>query len=65
MSQWISVKDRLPLDLTHCIVWDGESIQSATFYEKENAFYFDDLYESDIIKNATNWMPFPEPPTNE
>ena len=65
MSQWISVNDRLPEDGEHCIVWDGDWMQGATYYEEEKAFYFDDLYESDVINNASHWMPFPEPPESE
>ena len=59
MSEWISVKDRLPetgvevlaysdgdiYTVVHCI--DGSWIASSTYY---------DLY------HVTHWMPLPEPP---
>lgn len=54
--KWISVKDRLPKDNGHYLVWCG--------YSCEIAFYMDWCNEWNV-KNRnpiTHWMPLPEPP---
>jgi hypothetical protein len=75
MSEWISVKDRLPDFYEHEKVlvrlyhWSGVDIYLA-FYDPERGWcdcggYFDDreaiAYET-VGVNVTHWMPLPKPP---
>lgn len=60
VSQWISVKDRLPECGVEVITFrceSGFSIES----RNELGFYFD----YDILDDVTHWMPLPEPPKGE
>ena len=55
--KWISVKDRLPEDERHVLVWvkDGYSLIDWTFNGK---WQVNPYMRNDI----THWMPLPEPP---
>ena len=65
MSEWISVKDKLPENI------DGES-KNILFYDfmKEESFkgFYDFFYhrfcdmDHEEYKFVTHWMPLPEPP---
>ena len=70
MSEWISVKDRLPegecLAVSNCrgfsygeylIGYIGEDESSDTGYMCES--------DNEILSNATHWMPLPEQPKEE
>ena len=68
MSEWISVKDKLPEeDLGACIVYDGFKVQHADHYiiHGEHIWQTPDCYESEEIRGVTHWMPLPEPPEEE
>jgi hypothetical protein len=66
MSEWISVKDRLPESEDHegycatryLVATDGFGIHLALFLEHE--WWAD--YLSKIVIPITHWMPLPEPP---
>lgn len=57
MSEWISVKDRLPED-GDVLVFDGISIGILVF---ENEVFWEDDYPT----HPTHWMPLPDPPRVE
>lgn len=61
MSEWISVKDRLPEKQCDYLVTDGDACMLAAFrirnYEWD--FYRNDFWDSDLV---THWMPLPQPP---
>lgn len=66
MSEWISVKDRLPEGEDHCIVWAPESFPKnskcviAEFYDDNNTFYSE---SSDYpMGDITHWILTPKPP---
>lgn len=69
MSEWISVKDRLPNDYQAVIVSDGGEPEFAIFYKYYYGygptFVTPDCYEEEIIEGITHWMPLPEPPKEE
>lgn len=68
--EWISVKDRLPIDKKNVLCWLGDVILMATFYPENNdnekwAFFFSDngRQHDDYWQSlCTHWMPLPEPP---
>jgi Protein of unknown function (DUF551) len=74
MSEWISVKERLPehnqIVLAWCIVLDYEGVIKARFerYDKRRRGSFDSSeFEEypEILhpgQEITHWMPLPEPP---
>lgn len=66
MSEWISVKDRLPKKGELCITWDGRGIDALYFDEvKEDGtvvFLLQGVYYTVDIENVTHWQPLPEPP---
>ena len=68
MTEWISVKDRLPEDITNVLVFgeywkvmiaqlDFFNGDGKAWYEKNGGFR--GHVDSD---NITHWMPLPEPP---
>ena len=66
MSEWISVKDRLPL-YKQCILayLDTEIITEAVYrgeYEKGVRIFRIELTREDTSERVTHWMPLPEPP---
>ena len=78
MSEWISVKDRLPEKLPTKIkipyLCDGESIRVLLYSakeEKEYAGYYDYqlrrffTVDDSVIGGVTHWMPLPEPPKED
>lgn len=64
MSEWISVKDRLP-ELHHIvIIYDGYDVGAGSYQgndDKGQIWMGDDF--SDYNPEVTYWMPLPEPPT--
>lgn len=55
MSEWISVRDKLPEKDGRYLVYIPKCIFFSVFYAKAAEPHF---YEC----NATHWMPLPEPP---
>jgi len=78
MSEWISVKDRLPIteddmngrnyDDIDIIITDGELVEFGAF-QAGNTTDFWSCFTSDdnssiVDSEVTHWMPLPEPPNN-
>lgn len=59
--KWISVKERLPEDDEHYLVWcsDNNSRELALYYG-DGEWLTEDL--ENITRVVTHWMPLPEPP---
>lgn len=67
MSDWISVKDRLPEDTKAVLVWTPENLCMYTGYLRDTMgrlavwAHFGGMGGT-INKEVTHWMPIPEPP---
>lgn len=66
MSEWISVEDRLPDDVSVqgmvvCII-DNKHIAFGEYADNYGKFA---CYGYGITDDVTHWMPLPEPPTQE
>ena len=59
MSEWISVKDRLPCDTSLVLCFDGENIYIAGLYDDRSGF---DIPCGYYVGKPTHWMPPPTPP---
>lgn len=74
MAEWISVKDKLPIQcedvLTYGEIPDEEAYETYSpiyvgFYENGKFYSTYDYYEQYIyisLQYVTHWMPLPEPP---
>lgn len=62
MSEWISVKDRLPSRTMKVITWNGISINMDIYSETTGLFFTG--ADNDRL-SVTHWMPLPEPPEGE
>lgn len=62
--KWISVKERLPEDDEHYLVWcsDNNSCELALYFG-DGEWLTEDL--ENITRVVTHWMPLPEPPKME
>lgn len=65
MSEWISVKDRLPEDHVAVLVFDSvcRNIYKA-WMSHDLGEWFSEEYLPDFL-NITHWMPLPNPPGGE
>ena len=61
MSEWISVKDRLPNVHQRVLVY----CQSKTIEKHVTACMYMGGYFSRKVRNVTHWMPLPEPPEED
>lgn len=69
MNEWISVKDRLPIDRFNVLVYipsyseqfHDSCITIATLDKGNNFNFYDENYLG-YNDNITHWMPLPEPP---
>ncbi|WP_368043047.1 DUF551 domain-containing protein [uncultured Gemmiger sp.] len=59
MSDWISVKDRLPKQQTEVLAF-RRGIMYLAWYDNEIGRWASD--EWGILDAVTHWMPLPEPP---
>lgn len=66
MADWISVKERLPEELTHVIVFMEATEQGVCVAFIENGKWLDGESGHGIVfmqqELVTHWMPLPEPP---
>lgn len=67
MSEWISVKDKLPEDSGEYLVYlkgeYGDKIVKARFLNKTSKWKAAESYA--IFENVSHWMSLPEPPKNK
>lgn len=76
MSEWISVKERLPDDDAEVLVWDGyrvthrgfarrgipcDRVPPNSFVDSQDIPNFGE--EAYAVQGVTHWMPLPPPPT--
>jgi hypothetical protein len=62
MSEWISVKDRLPANRTSVLVWCPERRNKYTAYWADGEWTHFAGFFSFVEEEVTHWMPLPEPP---
>lgn len=76
MSEWISVKDRLPESDSKYMVWYKGELDICEFNTDSQTFGYtyddyDEMYshlvcwDDGMDKYVTHWMPLPEPPESE
>ncbi len=69
MSDWISVKDRLPDKSGHYLCAHNGCISCLAFSQRHKLFNsYDSFREKEAKRRAisvTHWMPIPEPPKEE
>lgn len=62
MSNWISIKDRLPSDREKVLVTDGMQICIAFIQSLNKRFTQINTWDDWIHESITHWQPLPEPP---
>lgn len=68
MSEWISVKDRLPNNSSRVLAYPNTVGEAGTALYWENPQMWQDLEDHTEPWTPTHWIPLPEPPkenTNE
>ncbi|MBR1749926.1 MAG: DUF551 domain-containing protein [Ruminococcus sp.] len=66
MSEWISVKDRLPEDGEEVLIYSTTNEISMCYYDEDTHRF--NVVDSDLYWNeisVTHWAPLPEPPKGE
>jgi hypothetical protein len=61
MSEWISVKDRLPDDCQKVLIYTQANKIAHEMY----VHFYDSRANSPIWNIVTHWMPLPPPPKQE
>ena len=65
MSEWISVKDRLPMSRLVVLSYEKPlNIISMSFYNKKLESWID-CDSGYYLNSVTHWMPLPKPPKEE
>ena len=62
MSEWISVKDRLPSPVDSVLIVTRSGGVGEGFHEKGKWWW---ITEDEVYVEVTHWMPLPEPPREE
>ena len=57
MAEWISVKERLPLDGEDVLVWEAQGFAFVDSQRNGKWKICDDA-----LGNITHWIPLPDPP---
>lgn len=74
MSEWISVKDRLPNindDGCYVIATSNGIVEQVCFYDGEFRLFRNNMFRTCVVsggrvlKNISHWMPLPEPPKGQ
>jgi len=60
MSEWISVKDKLPKPSTEVLIFIYDIL--ALGYMESDGEWWNDADEKEHSESVTHWMPLPEPP---
>jgi len=65
-QQWISVKERLPEESTHCVIRIDDGEYQVAWRENGHWIMFNPccIYNSQL-NNVTHWMPLPAAPKEE
>ena len=65
MSEWISVKDKMPEDGIRVLTYADNSAMFVA--SRDDGWYVDtgEYYYSSPLTNITHWMPLPEPPKED
>lgn len=58
MSNWISVKDRLPVDMDNVLTFDSYNEHEIAYLEQ--GVWWASNYENTDLLEVTHWMPLPE-----
>jgi hypothetical protein len=63
---WISVKERLPEESTHCVIRIDDGEYQVAWREDGHWIMFNPccIYNSQL-NNVTHWMPLPKPPEDK
>lgn len=66
MSEWISVKDRLPKPRKKVMVFAGNYVFVVAFLDDRETLWRT-AWNHDVIeaRHVSHWMPLPEPPGGE
>ncbi len=68
MSEWVSVKNRLPENETYVLASDKSDVYILKFYQSQDKrfknprYYFESSGEDEFFDLITHWMPLPKPP---
>ena len=65
MTEWISVKDRLPTFNDQVIFYESENAVYTGYLSEYGIFYIKCRYWVGPKCKPTHWMPLPEKPENE
>lgn len=71
MSEWISVKERLPEDLLPVLIALDSCVMVATYHcgrfvqDSSQAYLYEADPLGDISEQPTHWMPLPPPPETD
>lgn len=59
-SDWISVKDRMPNELTLVLVSNGKEVKEASWQKRTDNDKYHFMWTT--MKDITHWKPLPQPP---
>ena len=63
MSEWISVKDRMPPRGDCLVITEDCEIYLCDYFPSVNQYWY--LDEMIMAETITHWMPLPEPPKED
>lgn len=62
MSEWISVKEKMPSDLEYCLITAVREVGEGYYWAERGGWYLTRTPSQDLREHVTHWMPLPEPP---
>jgi hypothetical protein len=63
MSEWISVKDRMPGVDVMILMFSHPWVETGFLEEEDGGFI--EKHSDDYVENVTHWMPLPDAPKDE